>query len=90
MTIIGTDGKITIPKQFYLSESAELRVYEGKNETFKQKHRSGGFEYQIEEAMACIRAGQIETPIMSLMDSLGNMRVMDEIRAHIGVKYPFE
>jgi len=90
MTIIGTDGKITIPKQFYLSESAELRVYEGKNETFKQKHRSGGFEYQIEEAMACIRAGQIETPIMSHMDSLGNMRVMDEIRAQIGVKYPFE
>ena len=90
LTIIGTKGKITIPANFYLADKAELLVYEKKAKTFKQKHRSGGFEYQIEEAIRCIKAGKIESPSMTHAQSLGNMRVMDEIRAQIGVKYPFE
>lgn len=90
LQIIGTDGKIIIPKNFHMAEKAELHVYGEKTRKFKQKHRSGGFEFQIEEAMNCMRDGKLESGSMTHDQSLGNMRVMDEIRAQIGVKYPFE
>ena len=90
LEILGRDGRITVKRSFYSAEKAVLEVYGQRKKTFKGKIRSGGFEYQIEEAMACIRAGKIESEIMPRVDSLGNMRVMDEIRSQIGVKYPFE
>ena len=90
LTIIGTHGKIIVSKNFYMADKAELHIYGEKVTKFKQKHRNGGFEYQIEEAMACIRDGKQESDSMTHAQSLGNMRVMDEIRAQIGVKYPFE
>jgi hypothetical protein len=52
--------------------------------------RAGGFEYQTEEAMRCIRAGLLESPGMSHADTLANMELMDKIRAEIGLKYSFE
>jgi len=90
LVIIGDRGRISFEKKFFMATKAEMRLYGKKGQKFQQKHRSGGFEYQIEEAMACIRAGKIESPVMPHADSLANMQVMDEIRAQIGVKYPFE
>jgi len=58
--------------------------------TVSRPFRGGGFEYQIEEAMRCIRAGLLESPGMSHADTLANMQLMDSIRAQIGLKYPFE
>ena len=90
LTILGTEGKISVKKDFYMSEKAVLHLNGQSKKKFSGRLRSGGFEYQIEEAMACIRAGKIESETMSHADSLGNLRVMDEIRSQIGVKYPFE
>lgn len=88
--IFGTKGKISMDGSFFKSESVHLERYGRKPERFNQKFRSGGFEYQIDEAGRQIRAGEIESPVMSHADSLVNMRVMDEIRRQIGLKYPFE
>jgi len=52
--------------------------------------RAGGFEYQTEEAMRCIRAGLLESPGMPHAQTLANMELMDSIRAAIGLRYPFE
>ena len=52
--------------------------------------RAGGFEFEIEEAMRCVRLGLLESPGMPHADTLANMELMDLIRADIGVKYPFE
>ncbi|MBN2045573.1 MAG: Gfo/Idh/MocA family oxidoreductase [Anaerolineales bacterium] len=90
MEILGTEGKITIKKNFHMAEKAVLEVYQQRKKKFSGRLRSSGFEYQIEEAIACIRAGRIESQTMSHADSLGNMRLMDQIRTQIGVKYPFE
>jgi len=41
-------------------------------------------------AEKCIAEGLIESPIMSLDESIEIMQVMDDIRAQIGVEYPTE
>lgn len=89
MVIQGTDGFIHIPHSFWQADSVVLEKG-GKSRLLELPFRKGGFEYEIEEAAVCIRAGKIESESMTHEDTLANMRVMDEIRAQIGLKYPFE
>ncbi|MEJ2759332.1 MAG: Gfo/Idh/MocA family oxidoreductase [Anaerolineales bacterium] len=89
MSIYGTRGAIHINDDFHGATMATL-VANGKETSINEGFRAGGFEYQIEEAMDCIRQGLVESPRMSHADSLANIQLMDAIRAQIGLKYPFE
>jgi len=87
--IYGSKGHIRIHPNFWGSTQASL-VTDEQELTVSRPLRAGGFEYQTEEAMRCIRAGLLESPGMSHADTLANMELMDGIRAEIGLKYPFE
>ncbi len=87
--IYGSKGMIRIHPAFWGSTKATL-VTDDQELTVSRPLRAGGFEYQTEEAMRCIRAGLLESPGMSHADTLANMELMDGIRAQIGLKYPFE
>jgi hypothetical protein len=52
--------------------------------------RRNGFEYQIDEAMNCIRGRRAESAGMPLASTLATMETMDEIRRKIGLRYSFE
>jgi predicted dehydrogenase len=87
--IIGTKGEITILPVFNSAERASLII--NKREKIVQlPHRINGFEYQIEEAQNCVKSGKLESSLMPLSASIDNLRVLDEIRKQIGVKYSFE
>lgn len=47
-----------------------------------------GYNYEAAEVMRCLREGELESPIMSLDETLAIMRTMDQIRAQWGLKYP--
>ena len=49
-----------------------------------------GYEYQIREAMARIRAGKIEAASMPLAESIAVMERMDALRKDWGLIYPME
>jgi predicted dehydrogenase len=87
--IYGSIGHIRIHANFWAATEATLVTAE-QSVTVSRPFRGGGFEYQTEEAMRCIRAGLLESPAMSHADTLANMQLMDSIRAAIGLKYPFE
>ncbi len=87
--IYGTTGHIRIHANYWAATQATL-VAGRQTETVSKPFRGSGFEYQIEEAMRCIRAGLLESPGMSQAHTLMNMELMDKIRAAIGLKYPFE
>jgi predicted dehydrogenase len=87
--IYGSKGHIRIHPAFWATTKATLVT--GEQElTVEKPLRAGGFEYQTEEAMRCIRAGLLESPGITHADTLANMELMDSIRAEIGLKYPFE
>lgn len=89
MFVYGTEGHIHIHPQFWSTTSATL-VSGGQETTETRPYRKNGFEYQIEEAITCIRAGLLESPRMPHAQTLANMQLMDGIRAEIGLRYPFE
>jgi predicted dehydrogenase len=87
--IYGSKGYIRIHANFWAATRATLSVDDDEL-TITRPLRAGGFEYQTEEAMRCIRAGLLESPGMTHAETLANMELMDAIRAEIGVRYPFE
>jgi predicted dehydrogenase len=87
--IYGSKGNITLQEPFWGATEAILEV-NGEETVLSEPFRSHGFEYEIEEAVQCIREGRLESSSMTHADSLANMELMDTIREQVGVKYPFE
>ena len=59
-------------------------------QTVQAPFRVNGFEYEIEEAMRCVRAGLVASPVLPPAESLAMVELMDAMRERIGVRYPFE
>jgi hypothetical protein len=49
-----------------------------------------GMHYEADEIMRCLRAGEVESPLMPLDESVTIMETLDSIRAHLDFKYPSE
>ena len=90
LEILGEAGFIKVPSRFWEATAAVLQRAHGPPETVQSPFRGNGFEYEIEEAQRCIRAGLLESPRMTHVDSLAALRWMDGIRSAIGLRYPFE
>ncbi len=88
-TILGENGRIHVPSPFWAAQEAILLAGD-VNETHCAPFRGEGFEYEIAEAVRSLRAGELESPLMPLDDTLATLEVMDEIRSLIGLRYPFE
>ncbi|MFT6006697.1 MAG: dihydrodiol dehydrogenase / D-xylose 1-dehydrogenase (NADP) [Pseudoalteromonas tetraodonis] len=86
--ILGSEGRIKVPV-FWCAESAELFTNHG-NERAEAPHAVNGYEWEIEEVHACLDAGLLESRQMPWSTSLETMRIMDEVRAQIGLRYPME
>jgi len=89
MTISGTKGSIVIDAEFWAAKKATLTIHDGETNIIEKPFRASGFEYQIEEAIRCIRAGKLQSDVIPWKDTLGNMRTMDQVLTQIGVEYPF-
>lgn len=90
----GTKGKITFPA-FPSGDSFLLQHHDGgnvvlKEQHFEEKHQKNGFIYQVEEAVNRIRAGETESPIIPINETVALMQVMDDLRAEWNFKYTFE
>ncbi len=84
--IDGTKGRIRIP-QFWSATSALL---EGEDEQPVHVSGKAGYHFQAKAVMNHLRSGELESPVMSWAKSLAVMRIMDEVRARIGLQYPME
>jgi len=90
LTIFGERGVIRLPTQFWQATEARLQQTGEPEQRVQAPFRVNGFEYEIEEAQRCVRAGLIESPRMTHADTLATLGWMDEIRRQVGVRYPFE
>lgn len=87
MTLVGDRGRIFLPEYFWVGEAAQLWRDGQLIECLDFSHQVNGFEYQIAEAMRCVSAGEICSPLMSHADSIKVMQSMDEVRRQIGLQY---
>lgn len=88
-TIFGETGRIVIDEGFWAATSATLYRADGTMERFEQPFDASGFEYEIAEAVRCIRAGLLESPVIPWADTLNTMTIMDQILGGAGVNYAF-
>ncbi len=58
--------------------------------TFPFPLQGNGYNYEAAEVMRCLRAGQLESEVMPLDETLSIMETLDEIRARWGLVYPAE
>ena len=90
-TIMGSLARIEIDKSFYGQTSFRVINRDGEIiKSYSEKIQGEGRQYQAIHAQKCIEEGLSESPVMSLGESIEIMRVMDEVRAQIGLTYPTE
>jgi predicted dehydrogenase len=90
MSIIGTDGWITLPDIFWDTDQAVVKDRHDSHKKLTMPHKVNGFEYQIIECMQCINQGLLCSDYISHQDSVEILETMDTIREQIGLTYPLD
>ena len=88
-TVVGTEGRIELDAVWY-TQTAFRRF--NRNGVVVEEYRETipgrGMQFQAREVERCIHAGLLESERMSRSESVAIMETMDEVRRHIGVRYP--
>lgn len=90
MHILGERGSIVFRRGFSYATEVVLTQAGQSPQVVAAPFRVNGFEYEVEEALRCLRAGRLESTHMPHAESLALLRWMDELRRQVGVRYPFE
>jgi predicted dehydrogenase len=86
--ILGDAGRVEMEKSFY--EHSTFTVFDrDDNILFKYEGNieGRGMQYQALEVERCISGGLIESPTMSLDETVQIMEVMDQIRNQTGIEF---
>ncbi len=91
-TILGEKGSIEIDKTFYAQTS--FTVYDNERNVLLRYDTppvpGTGRQFQAIEAERCVAARLLESPVMSVEESVDLMQIMDDIRLEIGVIWDYE
>jgi predicted dehydrogenase/aryl-alcohol dehydrogenase-like predicted oxidoreductase len=94
VTIFGSTGSIFIPVPWKPAESASITLTQnGKdNQTFTFDTGKSIYVHQVDAVARLISEGkkQADSPAMSIDDTLGNMRTLDQWRKQAGLEYDSE
>jgi predicted dehydrogenase len=89
--IYGTGGWLSFAAPAF--RPTGLTVHSGDDEYLIADPIAGqgaGYGPEIEEVERCLRAGLIESPVVTPIDTLAILGILDEARATLGVTYPSE
>lgn len=78
---LGSKAALRFPTDFWQAEAVEVVTRKAPPERTAAPFAINGFEGEIAEAQACIRAGQVESPRMPHAETLALLGWMDAIRA---------
>lgn len=91
LRIYGERGRIELGPHCWEPTTAVLHVHGHAPKTVQAPFECNGFEYQIDAAMAAIRAGAIEEARIPHAQTLAVQHQIDELRRQLGsVRFPFE
>jgi len=88
--ICGTKGAILVDHFMHEAQKMTFITENNEPEVIKLPFDVNGFEYEIRHAEEALNSGSTESPIMPHTDTLGIMKIMDNLRQDWGLKYPFE
>ncbi len=88
--IMGTEGMIRLATPWWRPQGFTVIRAGQAPESYDLPFRGNGYNYEAEEVGRCLRAGELESPIMPLDETRSIMQVMDTLRAQWGLVYPSE
>ena len=79
-------GRFDLPESFH--HPAQVTWTSGLTvETVQEPVIGTGLAHEASEVIRCLRNGETESPLVPLDDTVAVMRLMDRIRAQVGVAY---
>lgn len=94
--IVGTKGFIKVRMPFMNADRATLVMEQKLTDEHTTVEQAvipidgPGYRYEAEEAMRCLKAGKLESDVLPLDETLGVLKIMDEVRSQWGLTYPGE
>lgn len=88
LTVSGPLGRVRMDEKFFRSPSLTVTLADGSSRMVPTPWLGNGYVHEAIEASRCVREGLLESPGMTLDDTLALMRTLDTIRAQIGLTYP--
>jgi predicted dehydrogenase len=79
--IVGTDARIGIEGDFYAPSTVTLLPREGQPTRIESTHAGRGLRHQADEVARRLAAGDLESPLMPLDESITIMETMDAVQA---------
>lgn len=76
------------PEQFYRYLPNEPFKIKPVKETYNYPLEGNGYEYEADEVAGCVRAGQLESPLVTHESSIEVMQILDDIRKQCKIDYP--
>jgi predicted dehydrogenase len=77
--IVGTDARIEVDGDFYAPACVSLIPREGETVTVESSHQGRGLRHQAEEVARRLAAGETESPLMPLDETISIMETMDTV-----------
>lgn len=87
--IYGSKGRIEF-ENINNCEGINVLLNDGTVTRYETPKQITGFEYEVEASLKAIRQGKTECEQMPHSEILRVMKIMDDLRAEWGIKYPFE
>lgn len=87
-TITGRRGRIELPSGFHRPRTLTLHRPGTEPEVFDFPIEGWGYHFEAAEVQRCLRAGELESPLVPHSATLDVMSLLDTIRQEIGVSYP--
>ncbi len=88
LTVSGALGRVRMDAMFHCSPSVTVTLADGTARTVATPYLGNGYVHEALEATRCMREGLLESPGMTLDDTLALMRLLDTMRGQIGLHYP--
>ncbi len=88
--ISGLLGRLEIDRAFYKPTQMRVALFDGTITEYPNTYIGRGMREQAIEMAHVVRTGLLESALMPWGESIAVMKTMDQIRAGIALKYPFE
>ena len=86
--VVGTEARLEIDRTFYSPSTFTVTHRDGRVlRRFEVPYEGNGLREQAVEVARCLRSGLVESPLMTVGETVAIMGTMDEIRRQIGLVY---
>lgn len=83
----GTAGWIEVDPRIHRPQRLIVQDAEGREVIEGEPAAGNGYGLEVEEVARCLRAGELESPLVPLDETVAILEVLDEARRQLGVRY---